>query len=49
MHIGTDIDETRMAAFIQAGIDSAENEGTLSQDEVEAWFANRRQQRPAPE
>jgi predicted transcriptional regulator len=38
-----------MDAFVQAGLDSAEQEGTLSQHEVAAWFAERRHQRAAAE
>lgn len=36
-------------AFVQAGVDSAENEPMLSQDEVRAWVEERRRHRIAAE
>ncbi|GGE88152.1 CopG family ribbon-helix-helix protein [Sphingomonas prati] len=39
--------EAAMRSFIQAGIDSAENEPLVSQSEVEEWFAERVRSRAA--
>lgn len=42
-------EQAAMDAFVQAGIDSFEQEGSLSREEVEAWLAERRNQRAAAE
>ncbi|WP_375380053.1 hypothetical protein [uncultured Sphingomonas sp.] len=33
--------DVELAAFVQEGIDSIERDGTISQEEMEAWFEAR--------